>query len=150
MERIAWTDYFMGITKLVAGRSSCTRRQVGAIAVKDTRILATGYNGAPTNVRHCLDIGCLREKSNIPSGERHEMCRGLHAEQNVIIQAATHGVSLAGATFFITHKPCSICSKMIINCGIIDIYFASSYPDAMASEMLAEAGINLIHYEGTL
>lgn len=147
MKRIEWLDYFMGITALVAERSTCTRRKVGSIAVKDGRILATGYNGSPTGTRHCLDIGCLREQLGIPSGERHEICRGLHAEQNVIIQAAIHGVSLFGSSLYVTHQPCLICSKMIINCGITDIYYASAYPDTMATDMLAETGINLIHYE---
>jgi len=149
MSRLAWPDYFMGITKLVAMRSTCLRRQVGAIVVKNNRILATGYNGAPAKVAHCLDIGCLRDQLNIPSGEQHEKCRGLHAEQNVIIQAAIHGISIEGSILFVTHRPCLICTKMIINCGITDIYYASPYPDPMSNEMLAEAGVNLVQYEGT-
>lgn len=133
----------MGITHMVAERSTCSRRKVGAIAVKNKRILATGYNGAPKDMKHCLDIGCLREKMQIPSGERHELCRGLHAEQNVIIQGALHGISLEGASIYCTHQPCLICTKMLINCGINEIFYASSYPDPMAEEMLKEAGINL-------
>lgn len=117
--------------------------QVGAVAVKDKRILATGYNGAPSKVAHCLDIGCLREQLGVPSGQRHEICRGLHAEQNVIIQAAVHGISLAGAEVYCTHQPCLICSKMLINCGITKIWYASGYPDELAMQMLNEADITL-------
>ena len=131
----------MRIAQLVAERSTCLRRKVGAIAVKEKRILATGYNGAPAGLPHCLDIGCLREQLKIPSGQRHELCRGLHAEQNVIIQAAVHGVSIAGATIYCTTQPCLICTKMLINCGITAIYFAEGYPDDLAQEMLQEAGI---------
>jgi len=141
MERISWNEYYMRIAHLVAERSTCLRRKVGAIAVKEKRILATGYNGAPAGLAHCLDIGCLREQLKIPSGQRHELCRGLHAEQNVIIQAAVHGVSIAGATIYCTTQPCLICTKMLINCGIIAIYFAEGYPDDLAQEMLKEAGI---------
>lgn len=143
MSRMAWPDYFMSITHLVAERSTCLRRRVGAIAVKDKRILATGYNGAPSKVPHCLEVGCLREQLGIPSGQRHEICRGLHAEQNVIIQAATHGISLAGSELYCTHQPCLICSKMIINCGIDTIWYAAEYPDELAERMLAEAGVTL-------
>ena len=131
----------MRIAQLVAERSTCLRRKVGAIAVKEKRILATGYNGAPAGLAHCLDIGCLRERLKIPSGQRHELCRGLHAEQNVIIQAAVHGVSIAGATIYCTTQPCLICTKMLINCGITAIYFAEGYPDDLAQGMLKEAGI---------
>jgi len=141
MDRISWNEYYMRIAQLVAERSTCLRRKVGAIAVKEKRILATGYNGAPAGLPHCLDIGCLREQLKIPSGQRHELCRGLHAEQNVIIQAAVHGVSIAGATIYCTTQPCLICTKMLINCGITAIYFAEGYPDDLAQEMLQEAGI---------
>ena len=141
MDRISWNEYYMRIAQLVAERSTCLRRNVGAIAVKEKRILATGYNGAPAGLPHCLDIGCLREQLKIPSGQRHELCRGLHAEQNVIIQAAVHGVSIAGATIYCTTQPCLICTKMLINCGITAIYFAEGYPDDLAQEMLQEAGI---------
>ena len=139
MSRVAWPDYFMNIAHLVAERSTCLRRRVGAVAVKDKRILATGYNGAPSKVAHCLDIGCLREQLGVPSGQRHEICRGLHAEQNVIIQAAVHGISLAGAEVYCTHQPCLICSKMLINCGITKIWYASGYPDELAMQMLNDA-----------
>ena len=116
--RPSWEAYFMNIAELVAQRSTCTRRAVGSIVVKDKRILSTGYNGAPSGIRHCLEVGCLRESLNIPSGERHELCRGIHAEQNAIIQAAYHGVSVKGAVVYCTNQPCSICARMIINNGI--------------------------------
>lgn len=134
----------MKITCLVAERSTCLRRKVGAILVKDKRILATGYNGAPSNLKHCLDIGCLREQKAVPSGERHELCRGLHAEQNVIIQAAFHGISIANSTLYCTNQPCVICTKMIINAGIKQIFFHDGYSDPLSREMLGEAGITLI------
>nr|WP_072696651.1 cytidine/deoxycytidylate deaminase family protein [Desulfovibrio litoralis] len=142
-QRISWDQYFMQITYLVAERSTCLRRRVGAIAVKDKRILATGYNGAPSKVSHCLDIGCKRDAENIPSGQRHELCRALHAEQNVIIQAALHGIPLGGSVIYCTHKPCSICAKMLINCNITTIYSAENYPDPLADEILKEAGVEL-------
>ena len=113
MSRPSWDEYFMEITNLVAKRSTCLRRQVGAVLVKEKRILATGYNGAPPGLSHCYEIGCLRKEEQIPSGERHELCRGLHAEQNTIIQAAFHGVSINNATLYCTNMPCSICIKMI-------------------------------------
>lgn len=141
MSRPSWDEYFMGITHLVAKRSTCLRRQVGAIIVKDKNILATGYNGAPSGVSHCLDVGCLREKLGIPSGERHELCRGLHAEQNAIIQAAKHGTGIEGSTLYCTTMPCIICSKMIINSGIKRIVFEMGYPDQLAEEMIRESGI---------
>lgn len=142
MSRMPWPDYFMQITYLVAERSTCTRRKVGAIAVKDKRILATGYNGAPSNVAHCLEVGCLREQLGVPSGQRHEICRGLHAEQNVIIQAAIHGVSLTGSEIYCTTQPCLICTKMLINCGVRAVYYTESYPDSLAEAMLREAGVS--------
>jgi len=137
----------MNITTLVAQRSTCTRRAVGAIIVKDKRILSTGYNGAPTGIRHCLEVGCLRESLQVPSGERHELCRGIHAEQNAIIQAAYHGVSVNNAVLYCTNQPCAICAKMIINAGIKKIYYQSGYSDALAQEMLSEAGIDLIKHD---
>ncbi len=136
----------MEITEVVATRATCLRRQVGAIIVKDRRLLATGYNGAPTNLRHCKETGCLREKMDVPSGERHELCRGLHAEQNAIIQAALHGISIAGSRLYCTHQPCLVCAKMIINAGIVEIVFAGDYPDRRAQELLEEAEIKLISY----
>ncbi|MCD6185872.1 MAG: cytidine/deoxycytidylate deaminase family protein [Deltaproteobacteria bacterium] len=143
-DRPSWEKYFMDIAFLVAKRSTCLRRSVGAVLVKNKRILATGYNGAPSGIRHCSETGCLREKLNVPSGERHELCRGIHAEQNSIIQAALHGVSIKGATLFCTNRPCSICAKMIINAGITKIYFHDGYADAISEEMLKEAGVEMI------
>lgn len=142
MHRMPWPEYFMNITYLVAERGTCMRRRVGAIAVKDKRILATGYNGAPAGVPHCLDVGCLRNTLDIPSGQRHEICRGLHAEQNVIIQAAVHGIHMGGADIYCTTHPCVLCSKMLINCGIKTIYYAEDYPDDLSATLLREAGID--------
>ena len=133
----------MDITHLVAKRSTCIRRQVGAILVKEKRILSTGYNGAPSGVDHCLDVGCLREQKNIPSGERHELCRGSHAEQNAIVQAAAYGTSIQDAVLFCTNLPCSICIKMIINAGIKDIFYEEGYPDSLSEKLMKEAGIAL-------
>lgn len=140
--RLPWPQYFLRIAHLVAERSTCLRRKVGAVAVKDKRILATGYNGAPSGVAHCLDLGCLRERLGVPSGERHELCRGLHAEQNVIIQAAVHGIRLEGATLYCTTQPCVLCTKMLINCRVAAIIYTEGYPDPLSLELLAEAGID--------
>ena len=136
-----WDTYFLDIAQLVSRRSTCRRRAVGAALVRDRRILATGYNGAPSKLEHCLEIGCLREQLNVPSGERHELCRGLHAEQNVIIQAALHGVLTKSSTLYCTNHPCVICAKMIINAGIIRIVIRDSYRDKLAAAMLKEADI---------
>ena len=133
----------MAITKLVAKRSTCLRREVGAILVKDKRILATGYNGAPTGLKHCSEVGCLRANSSVPSGERHELCRGLHAEQNAIIQAAFHGISINGSILYCTNKPCVICTKMIINAGIKKIYYGEGYDDPLADQMIQEARLEI-------
>lgn len=146
MTRPSWNEYFLEIAHLVKKRATCLRRQVGAVLVKDRNILATGYNGAPSGVEHCAERGCLREKLGIPSGERHEICRGLHAEQNAIIQAAKHGTSIEGATLYCTNQPCSICAKMLINAGVKQIVFENGYPDALAEEMLKEAGVILTLY----
>lgn len=145
MSRVSWTDYFMSIAHLVAERSTCLRKKVGAIAVKDKRVLATGYNGAPSKLPHASEVGCLRDQLGIPSGQRHEICRGLHAEQNIIIQAAIHAISLNNAEIYCTHQPCLICSKMLINCNITTIWYAIPYSDELAKKMLIEAGISLIH-----
>lgn len=149
MQRMPWPEYFMNITYLVSDRSTCLRRKVGAIAVKDKRILATGYNGSPARMSHCLDAGCLRQQMHIPSGQRHEICRGLHAEQNVIIQAAVHGIHISGAELYCTTHPCVLCAKMLINCGIRHIYYAEYYPDELAESMLREAGVPVEHVEFT-
>jgi len=146
--RPSWENYFMGITVLVAKRSTCLRRSVGAVIVKDKRILTTGYNGAPSGIRHCLEVGCLREQLNVASGERHELCRGIHAEQNAIIQAAFHGVSIEDSTLFCTNLPCSICAKMIINAGIKKVYYQSGYADAISEDMLREASVEIIKVVG--
>lgn len=142
-QRPDWDTYFLDIVELVSRRSTCRRRAVGAGLVCDRRILATGYNGAPSKLAHCLDIGCLREQLQVPSGERHELCRGLHAEQNVIIQAALHGVITKGSTLYCTNHPCVICAKMIINAGIARIVIRDGYSDKLAAEMLKEAGITV-------
>jgi dCMP deaminase len=138
----------MEITRLVSSRSTCLRRQVGAVFVKDKNILATGYNGAPSRVPHCSEAGCLREQMGIPSGERHEICRGLHAEQNGIIQAARHGINLSGSTVYITDSPCIICAKMLINVGVERVVCGRGYPDELSVEILDEAGLKLEFYEG--
>ena len=142
-ERPSWDSYFMTICEDVATRSTCIRRNVGAVIVKDKRILATGYNGPPTGVTHCTPETCLRTKYNVPSGERHELCRGLHAEQNAIIQAAFHGVPINGAVIYVTHQPCSICTKMLINSGIKTFIFKNPYNDPLADEMVQEAGVTM-------
>jgi len=138
-----WDSYFMEIARIVSKRSTCTRRSVGALIVKNKRILATGYNGAPTGLRHCMDLGCMREQLKVASGERHELCRGLHAEQNAIIQAAYHGVSIAGAQLYSTHLPCSICIKMVINAGIGTVYYLDGYSDELSLQLIKESGIIL-------
>ena len=141
--RPGWDEYFLDIVELVSRRSTCRRRAVGAGLVRDKRILATGYNGAPSKLQHCLDIGCLREQLKVPSGERHELCRGLHAEQNAIIQAALHGVNTKDSTLYCTNHPCVICAKMIINAGIARIVIRDGYSDKLATDMLKEAGISV-------
>jgi len=143
MTRLGWDEYFMAITKVVAERSTCCRRRIGALIIYDRRILTTGYNGAPSRLRHCTDIGCLREERGIASGERHELCRGMHAEQNAIIQAASSGVSIRGGTLYTTHFPCVMCAKMIINAKIARVVFNSDYPDRLGQELLAEAGLQV-------
>ncbi len=148
MNRPSWDEYFMQITALVASRSTCLRRQVGALLVKDKNILATGYNGVPRGISHCDVTGCLREQLKVPSGERHELCRGLHAEQNAIIQAAGHGVNISGATLYCTDSPCIICSKMLINAGVVEIIYGRGYPDQLSLEMLAESGIGYHLFSG--
>ena len=141
--RPSWDVYFLSIAGLVSKRSTCLRRRVGAVLVKQKRILSTGYNGAPSNIKHCSKTGCMREKLKIPSGRRHELCRGLHAEQNALLQAALHGVSAEGAKMYATTQPCIICAKMLINAGIREIVIAGHYPDKMAKAFLAEAGVKV-------
>ena len=145
MERPSWDEYFMEVAELAARRSTCLRRNVGAVVVLDKRIIATGYNGAPRGIMHCEERGgCLREKMGLPSGERHELCMALHAEQNAIIQAASMGQSIEGSTIYVTHQPCVICAKMIINAGIRRIVVREGYPDQLSVDILAEAGIRTV------
>jgi len=143
LKRPSWDEYFVKITSLVGERATCIKRQVGAIIVKDNRILATGYNGAPKGLSHCSELGCLRKEMNVPSGQRHELCRGLHAEQNAIIQAALYGVSLKGATLYCTNLPCSICAKMIINAGIKKVVSMQGYPDKISTGFFKESKVKL-------
>jgi dCMP deaminase len=142
-QRPSWDEYYMTIATDVARRSTCLRRQVGAVLVVDRRLLATGYNGAPAGVPHCEDSGCLREQMKVPSGQRHELCRGLHAEQNAIIQAAKHGVRIDHATLYTTHHPCSMCAKMAINAGIGRIVCREDYPDDLGKSLLAVGKVRL-------
>ena len=137
----------MDIAHLVSRRSTCIRRQVGAVIVKNKRILTSGYNGAPTGLSHCEKTGCLRQKNNIPSGQRHELCRGLHAEQNAIIQAAYHGINIQGSTLFCTTLPCSICFKMLINAGINEIVYKEGYPDDLTESFIKQAGIIMTKFK---
>ena len=141
--RPSWDEYFMDIVRDVATRSTCRRRKVGAILVKDKRIIATGYNGGPTGLAHCLEIGCLREQLGIPSGQQHELCRGVHAEQNAIIQAARYGVHTDGRVLYCTTQPCVQCTKMLLNAGVTEIVFSEGYPDGLALQLLEESGITV-------
>lgn len=136
-------EYFLKIASVVAERATCLRHHVGAVAVKDKHILTTGYNGAPSGLKDCLELGCLRDEMNIPSGERHEICRGIHAEQNVIIQAALHGVSLEGSTIYATHTPCRMCAKMLVNAKIERFVSFGRYNDDTFLDLFQEAGIEL-------
>ncbi len=141
--RPSWNEYFMRIAMLAATRSTCLRRQVGAVIVKNKKVLATGYNGSPSGLKHCLDIGCLREELGIPSGQRHELCRAIHAEQNAVIQAATSGISIEGGILYSTTFPCILCAKILINAGVREIYVAEGYPDDLSRQMLDEAGVEV-------
>lgn len=143
MRRPSWDQYFIEIARLVATRSTCLRRKVGAVVVKERHILATGYNGTPKGITHCEAEGCLREKLKVLPGERHELCRGLHAEQNALLQAALYGISLKDSIFYCTNQPCIICAKMLINAGIKEIVILDGYPDQMAREMFQEAQIKI-------
>ena len=146
MSRPSWDEYFMRLAVDVAQRSTCLRRKVGALLVKNKHILATGYNGAPTGLPHCEEVGCIREQKNVPSGQRHELCRGLHAEMNALLQAALHGVSTQGAVLYTTTYPCSLCAKMIINAGVERVVEGGDYPDELARQLLGEAGIEVTHF----
>lgn len=142
--RPSWQQYFMQMAALAAKRSTCLRRAVGAALVRDNQLIATGYNGSPKGIPHCAETGCLREQMGVPSGQKHELCRGVHAEQNAIIQAAINGSSTRGAALYCTHQPCSICARLIINAEIKTVYVSESYPDALAEQLFREAGIELI------
>lgn len=139
--------YFCEIADLVSSRSTCLRNKVGAVLVKESQILSTGYNGAPTGLPHCDEVGCIREELKVPPGERHELCRGLHAEQNAIIQAAYHGVSVKGAKIYCTTKPCSICTKMLINAGITEIIYVEPYKDELAEQLIKESNLKIRRVE---
>ena len=145
-ERPTYDEYFMEMAHVVSKRSTCLRRNVGAILVKDKHILSTGYNGAPKGLKHCSEVGCLRVNLNVPSGERHELCRGLHAEQNAIIQAAVFGVSIKGSTLYCTNTPCVVCVKMLINAGVKEIVYSGDYPDKLAKTMLSESNIKIKNF----
>ncbi len=143
MKRPDTDEYFLKIASVVAERATCLRHHVGAVAVRDKHILATGYNGAPSGFKDCLELGCLRDELNIPSGERHEICRGVHAEQNVIIQATLHGVSLEGSTIYATHTPCILCAKMLVNTKIKRFVSFSKYNDTAFLDLFRETGIEV-------
>ncbi len=143
MKRKSKDVYFAEIADLVSSRSTCLRNQVGAVIVKESQILSTGYNGAPKKLPHCSEVGCLRESLGVNSGERHELCRGLHAEQNAIIQAAYHGTSVRDSKIYCTTRPCSICTKMIINAGIREIIYIEEYTDDLAAQLLKESDLIL-------
>lgn len=144
--RPSWDEYFMKLANEVATRTTCLRRAVGAVIVKDNRILATGYNGVPSGLAHCAEVGCLRQELGIPSGQRNEICRGLHAEQNAIIQAARFGPIIEGAKIYINTQPCVVCAKMLINAGIEEIIYQNPYPDELSMSMLEEAGLKVRVY----
>ena len=142
MDRISIDEYFLKLAAVVAERSTCRRHHVGAVAVRDKRILTTGYNGAPSGAKDCLELGCLRNEKNIPSGTRHEVCRAIHAEQNAIIQGSLHGVSLEGSTIYCTHTPCVLCAKMLVNAKIDRFVSYSDYADDSFIKLFEEAGID--------
>lgn len=141
MQRPSNDEYFMNMALLVSSRSTCLRRNVGAVIVKDKRVLSTGYNGSPKGTRHCEELGCIREQMNIPSGTRHELCRGVHAEQNAVVQAAYFGVSVKDATIYTTTYPCSMCAKILINAGISEIVYDEGYVDDLSKQILSETDI---------
>ncbi|MBO7351720.1 MAG: dCMP deaminase family protein [Candidatus Methanomethylophilaceae archaeon] len=147
MERPDNDEYFMEMAHLVAKRSTCLRRHVGAVLVKDKRVLSTGYNGSPKGTLHCEVKGCIREQMNVPSGTRHELCRGVHAEQNAIIQAAYFGVSVDGSTIYTTTYPCSMCAKILINAGIKEVVYSEGYVDDLSKNLFAETNILIREYK---
>lgn len=146
-----WDKRFMDLTETISKWSSCFKegRSIGAVIVRNKRILTTGYNGAPSGIKSCKEKGeCLRIKHGIESGKQHELCYAIHAEQNAIIQAAKIGVCIEGATLYCTHQPCVICSKMIVNAGISRVVYKNPYPDTFSQDILKEAGVKLIRYKG--
>ena len=149
-KRPTYDEYFMSMAYLAATRSTCLRRQVGAVLVKNKHVLATGYNGPPKGMKHCEETGCLREELGIPPGERHEICRGLHAEQNAIIQAAVFGISIDGSIIYVTNTPCVVCAKMLINSGVKEIIYDGNYPDDLAREMIDESHIKIRRFDGRI
>jgi len=149
-KRPTYDEYFMSMAYLAATRSTCLRRQVGAVLVKNKHLLATGYNGPPKGMKHCDETGCLREELGIPSGERHEICRGLHAEQNAIIQAAVFGISIDESIIYVTNTPCVVCAKMLINSGVKEIIYSGNYPDDLAREMIDESHIKIRKFDGSI
>jgi len=143
-KRLSWDEYFLKLAFLVAERSTCLRHHVGAVIVRDKRILTTGYNGAPSGVKDCLELGCLREELGIPSGQRQEICRAVHAEQNAIIQAGVYGIDISGSTMYCTHSPCIICAKMIVNAKIKRFVTAGEYPDESFKALFDEAKVEFV------
>ena len=148
MDRPDNDTYFMEMAELVARRSTCVRRQVGAVIVKDKRVLTTGYNGSPKGTKHCEELGCIRVTENIPSGTRHEMCRGVHAEQNAVIQAAYFGISINDSTVYTTTYPCSMCAKILINAGIKEVVYSESYTDDLSKKLFDETNVVIRKFQG--
>ena len=140
-------EYFMEMAFLVSKRSTCLRRRVGAVIVRDKHVISTGYNGSPRGTKHCEELGCIRQQLNIPSGTRHELCRGVHAEQNAITQAAYFGTSVANATIYTTTIPCSMCAKILINAGITEVVYADGYVDDLSKKLFAETNIKVREYK---
>ncbi len=144
VKRPSWDEYFMGLAEAAGTRSTCLRHKLGGVMVKNRRVIATGYNGAPRGMKHCLDVGCLRDKKKIPSGTHHEICMAIHAEQNLVIQAALHGASTEDSDVFLTHGPCAVCAKILINAGVKRIVYKNHYPDSFAKKLLKKAKVQLI------
>ena len=142
--------YFMMMADLVSKRSTCLRRQVGAVVVKEKRVLSTGYNGAPRGIKHCAEVGCVREKNNIESGTRHELCRGVHAEQNAVIQAAYFGVSIKDSKIYTTAFPCILCAKILVNAGIREVVYKDDYVDDLSKSILDESRVKVRRFDGPL
>jgi len=146
MARPSWDEYFMSLARLAATRSTCLRRHVGAVIVKDRMVLSTGYNDTPRGLRNCGDGGCARCASDAAAGTGLDTCLCLHAEQNAIIQAAYHGVAIAGGAIYCTHQPCLTCAKMVVNAGLVRIVYAAPYPDPVAEQLLQDASVELVRF----